>query len=152
MTAGQEDGPHCGLAVAAAGPWAGIEHHSPWLGCHLNQPLKPGPTIPPTKPWNPPLYHCQRVAGHQGEVVLRPPQPAAHSPHPPHPICSVWLDTTGREVVVRRPVDYDASGWPCIADDKMRVEKDQVGGWGAANLNVAGDWVGLGGDGWVGGV
>ncbi|PRW57674.1 Pyruvate kinase [Chlorella sorokiniana] len=39
---------------------------------------------------------------------------------------SVWLDTTGREIVVRRPVEFDESGWPCLTDEKMRVEKDQV--------------------------
>ncbi|KAL4434114.1 hypothetical protein ABPG75_000555 [Micractinium tetrahymenae] len=40
-------------------------------------------------------------------------------------LCSVWLDTTGREVVVRRPVEYDASGWPRQVDDKMTVQKEQ---------------------------
>lgn len=47
----------------------------------------------------------------------------------PPPLCvhSVWLDTTGREIVVRRPVEFDEIGWPCLTDEKMRVEKDQVG-------------------------
>ncbi|EFN57223.1 hypothetical protein CHLNCDRAFT_143690 [Chlorella variabilis] len=39
---------------------------------------------------------------------------------------SVWLDTTGREVVVRRPIEYDASGWPRQQDQRITVEKDQV--------------------------
>lgn len=40
---------------------------------------------------------------------------------------SVWLDTTGREIVVRRPVEFDESGWPRATDEKMKVERDQVG-------------------------
>jgi len=38
----------------------------------------------------------------------------------------VWLDTTGREIVVRRPVEFDENGWPRLTGDKMRVDKDQV--------------------------
>ena len=48
-------------------------------------------------------------------------------PHPPTNSHSVWLDTTGREVVVRRPIEYDASGWPRQQDQRITVEKDQVG-------------------------
>ena len=28
---------------------------------------------------------------------------------------------------MRRPVEFDEIGWPCLTDEKMRVEKDQVG-------------------------
>ena len=39
---------------------------------------------------------------------------------------SVWLDTTGREVVVRRPVEHDATGWPRQAECSFRVEQGQA--------------------------
>ncbi|PSC73194.1 Pyruvate kinase [Micractinium conductrix] len=41
-------------------------------------------------------------------------------------LCSVWLDTTGREVVVRRPVEFDETGWPRQSGDQFTVEKDKV--------------------------
>ncbi|KAL4856085.1 ATP-dependent DNA helicase PIF1 [Chlorella vulgaris] len=41
-------------------------------------------------------------------------------------LCSVWLDTTGREVMVRRPIQYDSQGWPRQAAGDIRLHKDQV--------------------------
>ncbi|KAI3434821.1 hypothetical protein D9Q98_002878 [Chlorella vulgaris] len=41
-------------------------------------------------------------------------------------LCSVWLDTTGREVMVRRPIEYDSQGWPRQAAGDIKLHKDQV--------------------------
>jgi hypothetical protein len=38
----------------------------------------------------------------------------------------VWLDTTGREVVVRRPIEFDESGWPHTPNQRLEVAKDQA--------------------------
>lgn len=52
-------------------------------------------------------------------------------------LCSVFVDTCGREVTVRRAVEYDELGWPRqTGDTRVKVARGQVG------------WVGLG---WVGG-
>jgi hypothetical protein len=45
---------------------------------------------------------------------------------------SVWLDTTGREVMVRRPFQYDSQGWPRQAAGDIKLHKDQVQLVGAA--------------------
>ncbi len=43
-------------------------------------------------------------------------------------LCSVWLDTTGREMVIRRPVTYDESGWPWVdKETQLKAVKGQVG-------------------------
>ena len=43
------------------------------------------------------------------------------------PACSVWLDTFGREVVVRRPVEHEPSGWPRqTGEKKVAVEAGQT--------------------------
>lgn len=42
-------------------------------------------------------------------------------------LCSVFIDTVGREVTVRRPVEYNADGWPVQTGDKrLLVEDGQV--------------------------
>jgi pyruvate kinase len=39
----------------------------------------------------------------------------------------VFLDTVGREVVVRRPVQFDERGWPSQKGDKrFEIKQDQV--------------------------
>ncbi|KAL4446774.1 hypothetical protein ABPG77_008018 [Micractinium sp. CCAP 211/92] len=63
--------------------------------------------------WGTKEYHARSLAN------------LAEAMHQTRRLCSVWLDTTGREVVVRRAVEYDASGWPRQVDDKMTVQKDQ---------------------------
>lgn len=41
----------------------------------------------------------------------------------------MFLDTVGREVVVRRPVQFDERGWPSQKGDKrFEIKQDQVGG------------------------
>lgn len=40
-------------------------------------------------------------------------------------LCSVWLNTAGREMVVRRKVEYDERGWP-LHGESVRAEKGQV--------------------------
>lgn len=51
------------------------------------------------------------------------------------------MDTVGREVVVRREVEYDETGWPMQkGDTKVDVKQDEVSGppvrvrWGACVL------------------
>lgn len=55
-----------------------------------------------------------RAPRHQGSALL-----ASGGLRPP--LCSVFLDTTGREVTVRRPVEYDAKGWPTQTGAKSLV-------------------------------
>ncbi|GAB4821631.1 hypothetical protein N2152v2_008677 [Parachlorella kessleri] len=40
-------------------------------------------------------------------------------------LCSVWLDTMGREMVVRRKVEYDEGGWPAHGES-LKAEKGQT--------------------------
>lgn len=42
-------------------------------------------------------------------------------------LCSVFVDTVGREVVVRREVEYDETGWPMQkGDTKVDVKQDEI--------------------------
>lgn len=53
----------------------------------------------------------------------------------PH-LRSVFLDTVGREVTIRRPVEYDANGWPSQTGAKsLPIEAGQVGPGEALRLS-----------------
>ena len=51
-------------------------------------------------------------------------------------LCSVWLDTTGREMTIIREFEYDAGGWPRHSEPIV-IEKDQVGGAGQPGAAAA---------------
>ena len=38
-------------------------------------------------------------------------------------LCAVWIDTSGREIVVTRPATLDSSGWQCVDKTPINFTK-----------------------------
>lgn len=79
-----------------------------------------------------PAAPCRVRAGLAGFCLkvgsVQPSSPQANRNHTqPARACSVFVDTCGREVTVRRPVEYDEVGWPRqTGDTRVAVKKGQA--------------------------
>lgn len=72
----------------------------------------------PTHPalqWGPATFH---------QVSL---ENLAKAMHITNRLCCVWLDTTGREITVRRPAETTVDGW-LHHGTPIEIKKGQVGG------------------------